>query len=549
MTNQSQPLTLQLSNGQEVSIAEAKSVLQHTENGQQRSCAIVRGPNGAAIYNAEGDVQINGAPSSAHWLQQGDTLDFGQGVSASVKQLGVLDRAIDSLLTEAEPSTSISVDAQAAPAIPAAAPSSVLDGNDTFTPATAAANFTPEPQPVATPTEPAELVSAAGLAAQTAEPTNPDAAAAALALTAGLMRDAVPAEAAEAVMTPIEPTSFTSGIPAAETASAVPTTGFAAELLASIQADENKKQRDENETVGSLNSETTHSPLAADGSSFPSPATEPTSISSLIPELPSTSALAPLQNEPQEDQPNSLQTPEPAPIEKSTESTQSSSVSALLERMKEEGQWGGLSEEAAEEATTPATPELQETPVLDQADEDVQSYMNQLLSRMRGPGDDRPQPAAASVEAPKPDEAEAKEVEAPKPVGLLKPEEYIPKNKAKRLDSLQDMRALANNQTRTAIDRSQAKRREASIDIYYLTIGVGGVVAAAGMLGLSFLGYLPITAAIVAVVLIAAICVCSFFGKDYITKMLESKKSKNSATPPEAVETPHETHQDAVQPD
>ena len=78
MTNQSQPLTLKLSNGKEVSIADAKSVLRHTENGQQRSCAIVRGPAGTAIYNAEGDVQINGAPSSVHWLQPGDTLEFGK---------------------------------------------------------------------------------------------------------------------------------------------------------------------------------------------------------------------------------------------------------------------------------------------------------------------------------------------------------------------------------------------------------------------------------------------------------------------------------------
>ena len=103
MTNQSQSLTLKLSNGQEVSLAEAKSVLRLTEDGQQRSCAIVQGPNGAAIYNAEGEVKINGATSSAHWLKTGDTLQFGDSLSASVEQLGVASQAIDSLLNESLP--------------------------------------------------------------------------------------------------------------------------------------------------------------------------------------------------------------------------------------------------------------------------------------------------------------------------------------------------------------------------------------------------------------------------------------------------------------
>ena len=145
MTIQSQPLTLKLSNGQEVSIVEAKSVLRHTENNQQRSCAIVRGPEGAAIYNSEGDVQINGAPSSAHWLQPGDTLEFGDSLSASIEQLGVLDQSIESLVHEHQP-TSV------APESPAPAPTAAANDQDTFQPATAAASFIPEPQQVTTPT-------------------------------------------------------------------------------------------------------------------------------------------------------------------------------------------------------------------------------------------------------------------------------------------------------------------------------------------------------------------------------------------------------------
>ena len=194
--------------------------------------------------------------------------------------------------------------------------------------------------------------------------------------------------------------------------------------------------------------------------------------------------MTPVENEQQQDdETNSLQTPSAGPVETSTAESserqaQSSSVSALLERMKDEGQWGGLSDEEVEEATAAAS-ETSEPPVLDQADEDVQSYMSQLLNRMRDPNEEQPRPAAASVATPQPAKPKVEAVEAPKPVGLLKPEEYVPKNKACRLESLQDMRALANTQTRTAIDRSQARRREATMGSFNLAIAVVSCIAAA----------------------------------------------------------------------
>ena len=89
MTNQ-QPLTLQLSNGEEVSIQADKSILQFTENNQQHNCAIVRGKEGTVVSNANGDVQINGVPSSTHLLQEGDQLQFGSNMMASVEKLSLI---------------------------------------------------------------------------------------------------------------------------------------------------------------------------------------------------------------------------------------------------------------------------------------------------------------------------------------------------------------------------------------------------------------------------------------------------------------------------
>ena len=155
MTNQSRPLTLKLSNGQKISIADTKSVLRLTENGQQRSCAIVRGPEGAAIYNADGNVEINGAPSSAHWLQPGDKLQFNDRLSATVDQLGVANQALKSLLDDTQPATQTYELPTEEPTALQPAPALTIVDQDTFTPATAAASYTPETQIAQAPMAPA----------------------------------------------------------------------------------------------------------------------------------------------------------------------------------------------------------------------------------------------------------------------------------------------------------------------------------------------------------------------------------------------------------
>ena len=575
MTNQSQqPLTLKLSNGQEVSVPTGKSVLQFTENGQSRSCAIVRGPNGVAIYNAEGDIQINGAPSSAHWLQPGDQLRFGDSMTASVHQLGAASAALDSLLNEntqpEAPTTAPVQEAIQTPvtneqnsftpataamdlAVPqAVTPTTPVDNTQDITPATAATTIATEsvaPE-VSSPDAPSAMdlaipaaTGAAALAASAmsiagdfeGEPTTPDSPS--VPATESGVNSITSALESAAASTP----SVANEAPVTEATSTQPEiSGFAADLLARIQADDN-----ENETVGTTASETTHSPLAADGPSFSSPAPDAasdgsSSIGNLLPELAQTSAPAPVaETEPtaEAEVPHHVET---TTADSTERQTQSSSVSDLLERMKAEGKWDDGVEATNEadttspEQTSPEQPATEQTspeqtateqaaaPAFAEADDDVQNYMSQLLSRMRDPNA-APQETAATAVTPTPEHQQPVQetVEQPKAVGLLKPEEFVPKNKAKRLDSLQEMRALANTQARTAIDRSQAKRVEAVNDVFTLAIAIASCITAACVFFFNVFGDMSFVVGMITMIAGAFFC-C----KTYFSDLVETKKDE-----------------------
>ena len=352
------------------------------------------------------------------------------------------------------------------------------------------------------------------------------------------------ATALESVTAPA--VSASNEAPAPEAPSVQPEiSGFAADLLARIQADDN-----ENETVGTTTSENTHSPLAADGPSFSSPIPDATaadvspSLDNLAPELAQVSAPAV-----ETESVAAVETPshiEATTTESAERQTQSSSVSALLERMKAEGQWETATEteEETSEANTVA-PEPQAAPVeaapaFAQADDDVQSYMSQLLSRMRDPNAEPPKAAVAVAPKATQEQVVQDTVEQPQSVELLKPEEFVPKTKAKRLDSLQEMRALANTQTRTAIDRSQAKRKEAVNDTFTLAIAISSCVAAAVVLFFNIFG--DSSFAVGGVAMIAGAFFC---GKAYFSEFLKSKKGqgKRSTVTQEAVQ---EVAQEAV---
>ena len=565
MTNQSQqPLTLVLSNGREVSVPVGKSVLKFTENGQPRSCAIVRGPKGVAVYNAEGDIHINGAPSSAHWLQPGDELRFGDSLTASVKQLGDASEALDSLLNEnTQPvAPAIPAPAQPAPApqaptqtpvaseqgslasaakgfsiapqaatpkplesylptpVEAAAP--VADVQDTFTPATEAITSAFQPQATSPTVAPEAPEVAIPDASPAMDLVTPAVTAAALAASGMSATGALQGEPNEISSSPVSTTEDPTAQPEIS--------GFAADLLARIQADNS-----ENETVGATTSETTHSPLAADGPSLSSSAPEAasaasSSISSLIPELPETSAPAPLDpTEPtvEAEAPSQVET---TTAESSERQMQSSSVSALLERMKSEGKWDEPETEEESNHTSASEPQAaapEEAPAAAEADDDVQNYMSQLLSRMRDPNAEPQEVTATAAASPKAKQNQVtqEDAEEKKPVELLKPEEFVPKNRAKRLDSLQEMRALANTQTRTAIDRSQAKRKDAVNDTFTLMIAITSCIAAAAVFYANIFGDMSFIIGITVMIAGAFFC-----GKTYFSEHLESRKSEKKQT-------------------
>ena len=132
--------------------------------------------------------------------------------------------------------------------------------------------------------------------------------------------------------------------------------------------------------------------------------------------------------------------------------------------------------------------------------------------------------AAASPKA-KQNQVTQEDAEEKKPVELLKPEEFVPKNRAKRLDSLQEMRALANTQTRTAIDRSQAKRKDAVNDTFTLMIAITSCIGAAAVFYANIFGDMSFIIGITVMIAGAFFC-----GKTYFSEHLESRKSEKKQT-------------------
>lgn len=208
-----------------------------------------------------------------------------------------------------------------------------------------------------------------------------------------------------------------------------------------------------NETIGESINNLTHSSLI-DGSSFV--VEDPTETESTYEAEASTQEV-----EAESDSPASS-------------GPKNESVSELLERMKAEGQWNGIDDEDCEtEAPVeiPPTPEPQPAAQCSEEDEDVESYMSRLLSRMRG---DKEQPRVAqSSKVAKPQAPVVKAPPAPKAPTLnpLKPEEFVPKQKAAPIESLGAMRALANSTARNAVQKSERSRRKA-LGVLQVAIGV-----------------------------------------------------------------------------
>lgn len=155
------------------------------------------------------------------------------------------------------------------------------------------------------------------------------------------------------------------------------------------------------------------------------------------------------------------------------------SVSDLFARMKSEGQWSGLDDDDDEEPQTDSA--INETVTMkatesddagDGSSDDVEDYMAQLLSRMRG---GEPAPKAKPAEKP----AQPTKEQTPgsvnnqkaEPFTPLTPEEFKPKRVATKIESFDKMRELANSSSRSAVMESEENRRKA---LGYLQMAIAG---------------------------------------------------------------------------
>lgn len=222
------------------------------------------------------------------------------------------------------------------------------------------------------------------------------------------------------------------------------------------------------------------------------------------------------------------------------ERRENESVAELLARMQEDGKWDGVigdddPVEPVEPVQTTPEPEPTESSLDSSADEsadgqgeDVDLYMSNLLSRMRGE-----EPAAAVTEVKKDKkpakEKAKKEVEKPKfeaPADPLKAEDFKPKQKAKKLKSLDAMRELANSNARTNVKVSETNNRKAKA---FLSAGVG-----VGALLMSLFYFLFTSQALIGVVCLVMAAVCG-------ASLYKNLKSKNGATVKKQKEPVQET--------
>ena len=197
------------------------------------------------------------------------------------------------------------------------------------------------------------------------------------------------------------------------------------------------------------------------------------------------------------------ETPEPVAAPQKAES-----VADVLARMQNAGSLDSFSmdgpskdtspEPVASEAAAIATPKPQvsETIVIDEStksesgsDEDnsVEDYMSQLLNRMRG-GEDTKEPEAeeANVEKPAakeeaavtPEIVENSVAQPPqKPQKPLTSEQFVPKQRAVRMESFDSLREIANNSNRLAIQDHLANQRKVSthtkLQLALISLGFG----------------------------------------------------------------------------
>lgn len=164
----------------------------------------------------------------------------------------------------------------------------------------------------------------------------------------------------------------------------------------------------------------------------------------------------------------------------------SESVADVLARMKSAGSFADFKSEENEPAAQPdasndigvtppsiappvSAPTLSEahsdSPIANDEDESVENYMSQLLNRMRN--DKEPAPLSEAVAekkaVPKATPApviEKTEPQNPASLATMTKEEFVPKQKAVRMQSLDSLREIANSTAREAFRDSVARERK-----------------------------------------------------------------------------------------
>lgn len=81
--------------GMQIYVRARKSILalgdgQGDSRNEQNLCAIYRGPAGTVIRNLEDEILVNNQPKSTHWLEAGDLIQFANSVTLQVTQLGII---------------------------------------------------------------------------------------------------------------------------------------------------------------------------------------------------------------------------------------------------------------------------------------------------------------------------------------------------------------------------------------------------------------------------------------------------------------------------
>ena len=215
------------------------------------------------------------------------------------------------------------------------------------------------------------------------------------------------------------------------------------------------------------------------------------------------------------------------------------SVADILARMKEDGKWDGISDEddQVEPIESVATEPTEEESSLDSSsntdeEADVDDYMSQLLSRMRG---EEPAVAAKATKKKevkkKQNKKEAKaekpveEVAFVKPADPLKPEEFKPKRKAEKLKSLDAMRELGNLNRQTNVKTSQNQFHKAKAIVSAIVGAMGLSMSLCYLLYSKALFDLPFLVGVVCLLLAG---VCGYVFYQNITKASKAKKTLES---------------------